>query len=76
MFQVEQFRLALGMALTFYASVEKGLKLRDRKFWRLVPTFVKVTGGKLVGGLFAPSPHFLNRVNKTHKYLMKKRNIK
>ena len=59
MIQVEQFGLALGMALTFYASVEKGLKLRYRKFWRLVPMFVKVTGGKMVGESFCPLPAFL-----------------
>ena len=36
----------------FYTSVAKGLKLKVRKFWALFPTFVEVTGGKLVGGLF------------------------
>ena len=41
------------MILEFHASVEKGLKLKVRKFWGLLPTFVEVTGEKLVGGLFA-----------------------
>ena len=27
-----------------------------RKFLGLIPSFVEVTGEKLVGGLFAPSP--------------------
>ena len=34
-----------------------GLKLKVTKFWRLNPTFVEVTGEKLVGGiLFIPPP--------------------
>ena len=33
-----------------------------RKFRGLIPTFVEVTGEKLVAGLFAPPP-ILNRVN-------------
>ena len=37
------------MNLKFYSSVEKGLKLKVRKFYGQVPTFVEVTGGKLVG---------------------------
>ena len=48
--------LTPGMALKFYASVTKGLKLRGRKFWELIPTFVVVTGEKLVGGIFGSSP--------------------
>ena len=56
-------RLALGMALTFDASVAKGLKLKLRKFWWLIPTFVEVTGGKLVGRTFFFPLLILNRVN-------------
>ena len=53
------------MNLKFYTSVAKGLKLKVKKFSGLVPTFVEVTGGKLVGGgLFAPPPLILNRVKK------------
>ena len=49
--------LALGMALKFKTSVEKGLKLKVRKFWGLIPIFVEVTGLKLVGVAFlAPHP--------------------
>ena len=29
---------------------QKGIKLKVRKFWRLIPTFVGVTGEKRVGG--------------------------
>ena len=43
------FRLALGMALQFYTSVAKGLKLKGTKFWGLTPTFVEVAGGNLGG---------------------------
>ena len=46
--------LALAMVLKFYTSVAKGLKLKVRKFWELIPTFVEVTGEKL--------PPILNRV--------------
>ena len=37
------------MTLGTYSSVVKGLKLKVRKFWGLVPTFVEVTGEKLEG---------------------------
>ena len=49
MVQVQQFGtgLALGVALKFYTSVTVGFKLR--KVWGLIPTFVEITGGKLVG---------------------------
>ena len=46
------------MAFEFYTSVEKGLKLKIRKFQCLILTFVEVTVEKLVGGL----PSNLNRV--------------
>ena len=38
------------MALTFYTSVAKRLKVKVRKFWELIQTFVEVTGDKLVAG--------------------------
>ena len=41
--------LALGMNLKFYIRVAKELKIKFRMFWRLIPTFVEVTGEKLVG---------------------------
>ena len=53
--------LGLDMALKFYTSVAKGLKLKFRNFWVLILTFLEVTKKKLVGG---PSyPPILNRVN-------------
>ena len=39
--------------------MEKGFKLKVRKFYRLIPSFVEVTGEKLVGSLLSP---ILNRV--------------
>ena len=42
--------LALGANLKFCTSVAKGLNLKVRKFWGPIPTFVEVTGEKLVGG--------------------------
>ena len=51
-------RLALGMALKFYTSVAKELKLKVRKFVGLIVTFVEVTWAKLVGAF----PPILNRV--------------
>ena len=47
------------MALKFYNGVAKGFKLKVRKFYRLIPTFVEVTGENLVGSLFSL---ILNRV--------------
>ena len=62
--------LALGIALTFFSSMAKGLKLKVRNFGGLVPTFVEVTREKQVGSLFephpppsAPYPTNLNRFN-------------
>ena len=39
--------------------MEKGFKLKVRKFYRLIPSFVEATGEKLVGSLLSP---ILNRV--------------
>ena len=53
--------LALGMVLKFYNSVAKELKRKARKFFGLVPTFVEVTGEKLVKeGFLTP---ILNKIN-------------
>ena len=58
------------MALKFFMSVAKWLKLKVRKIWELIFKFVEVTGEKLVGGRFGggggggggvflpPPPHF------------------
>ena len=58
--------LALGTNLKLYTSVAKGLKQKVRKSWGLVPTFVEVTGVKLVGGggLFAMMAFFRTRLEK------------
>ena len=56
-FRFNNLELALGTDLNFYTSVVKRLELKVRKFWGLIPTFVEVTGEKLVvggGGGFAP----------------------
>ena len=45
-FKFNNLGLALGMVLKFYTSVTKRLKLKIRKFWRLISTFVEVTGKK------------------------------
>ena len=49
--------LALGMALEFYTSIAKRLKLKVRMFLRVILMFVEVTEEKLVDEeLFAPPP--------------------
>ena len=64
-FKFSNLGLALGISLKFYTSEVKRLQLKAGKFWRLIPTFVEVTGEKLVGDLFA-APYILNIVNGTH----------
>ena len=44
------------MALKFYTSVAKWLKLKERKFLGLIHAFVEVTRKKLVGWPFC-NPH-------------------
>ena len=41
-FKVNYLGLALGMALKSHASVAKGLKLKVRKCWGLIPTFSQI----------------------------------
>ena len=41
--------LSIGMAVKFSTNVTEGLKLKVRKFWWLIPTFVEVEREKLVG---------------------------
>ena len=55
-FKFNNLGLALSTNLKFYASLSKGLKLKVKKFWELILTFVEVTGEKLVRGTFLPSP--------------------
>ena len=76
-FKFNNLGLTLGMNLTFYSSVAKGLKLKVRKFWRLIPTFVEVAGEKLLrgwgsgGGVVGTfwTPPILNRVKLNYLYL-------
>ena len=68
--------LTLGMNLKFYTSVAKGLKLKVRKFWGLIATFVEVTEEKLSGrggGLFGAP--ILQHSNKTVNIFILKTNI-
>ena len=48
--------LGLGVALKFYTSVAKRLKLQIKKVLGLIPTFVEVTGENLFGSIFLPPP--------------------
>ena len=62
-FKFNNLGLALGTNLKFYNSVTKVLKVKVRKYWGVITTFVEITGKKLVGDLFAPpSPTILNRI--------------
>ena len=57
MLKLNNLGLALGMALEFYTSIAKRLKLKVRMFLRLILMFVEVTEEKLVDEeLFAPPP--------------------
>ena len=55
-FKLNNFELALVMALKFYASVTKGWELKNSwKFLGLSPTFVEVMGKEKTGrGTFLP----------------------
>ena len=57
--------LALGMALTFHTRVAIGLKLKVRKIWGLIPTFV--TGKKSGRGAFLSLP--LSWIELIKKYI-------
>ena len=46
MVQVNNLGLALGAKFKFYTIVTNALKLKVRKFWGLIPTFVEVTREK------------------------------
>ena len=50
------FELTLRIALKFYASVAKGLKVKVKRFWGIIATFVEVTGETMVGGILRPPP--------------------
>ena len=62
-FKFNNVRLALGMNLKFHTSVAKGLKLKVRKFWELIPTFAEVKEENLIGGWpFCSHPPILNSI--------------
>ena len=46
-FKFDNMGLVLVKKFKFYNSVAKGLKLKVRTFWGLIPTFLEVTGEKL-----------------------------
>ena len=48
-FKFNDLRLTQGMALNVHTSAAKGLKLKVRRFSKLILTFIKVKGKKLVG---------------------------
>ena len=56
--EVQYLGLTLSMALKFYTSVKKGLKLKVSEIYGLIPTFVEVTGEKLIGGPYIHLPPY------------------
>ena len=59
-FKFNNLRLALGIHLKFYTSVEKASKLKTTKFWSLILTFAEVIEEKLVGWRdFWPLPSWI-----------------
>ena len=51
-FKFNKLVLTLVMALTFYTSLAKVLKLKARCFWGLIPALVEVTGKQTATGCF------------------------
>ena len=58
-FKFNNLGLVLGTNLKFYTSVSKGLKLKVRKFWGLIPPYVEGTGENLVGRSFCSPPSWI-----------------
>ena len=56
-FKFNNLGLAIVIDLKFYNSVAKGLELKVRKFCGLIPTFVEVTGEKIVTGAYLAPPY-------------------
>ena len=62
--QVQSFETGNRCSVKIVCHVVKRSKLKTKKFWALVPTFVDVTGEKKVeAGLFVHPQPYLNRVN-------------
>ena len=51
-FKFNKLVLTLVMALTFYTSLAKVLKLKARCFWGLIPALVEFTGKQTTTGCF------------------------
>ena len=62
-FKFNNLGLALGANLKFYTSLSRGLKLKVKKFWGLILTFVEVKEEKLLEGAFLPHTPILSRIN-------------
>ena len=52
---VNDLGLTLGMGLKFYTDVAEVLKLKVRKFWGLILTFVEVPEEKLISEIISHS---------------------
>ena len=62
-FRFNYLGLVLGMTSKYDSSLAKGLKLRVRKFWRLISTFKKPAGENVeLECSFWPLPLILNRI--------------
>ena len=67
------------MNLKFENQYGKRVKIKSMKVLGLIPTFVEVTGEKLVGGTFLPPPPItiLNRVkHQAHKMIIHTQTIR
>ena len=63
-FKFNNLGLLLTMALKFYSSVRKGLKLKVKKFWGLISTFGELQGENWYRE--GAAPPILNSVNEFH----------
>ena len=70
-FKFNNLGLVLGTNLKFCTTVEKGLKLKVRKFWGPNLTFVEVTREKLIGGLFCPPSSWIGLKQKLENQTLK-----
>ena len=58
-FNFDNLELWIDMALKFYTTVRKGLKLKVRKFFGLIPTIVGNTVEKMAGDGFLLAPSWI-----------------
>ena len=73
MVQTQEIGTGSKYGLEILLQREKGLKVKVRKFFRLIPTFLEVTGGKLVEGRVFWSP-ILNRVKIEGQSFLQRKN--